>query len=779
MTGFEEFLKRRLFAPGVKLEQLRSVAAFLGIGLGKNRTKAQLIACLLQSWKLIEAQPQCLACLPPDPQDALQEAEAQRKAAEKAQLEAQKENAVRPLREALDTSTKVNRTLGLSFVALLFYILIIVASTTDLQLFLPESTVRLPLLDVELPLLAFYIVVPFIILIFHFHLLINLKHHQDKYRQWRNAVGRNGHSTRLDPILINFVDTYPRWHPLRILLVGVTSVSIFYFPLVDIILLQWRFGDYHNFWISTAQFGVMILDAVLIIGFYRLIFLPRTITALTVKKRIFVWGNLPVAVASCGGGFMWLLAFKLGLMLHDPHAMGWIPDHWLPRIDLTHYSHKVGHVADGYVMNYLRDSLTEADAKTRAKLNFGEPLNLQGRDFRFGVLDNINLARANLKYCRLGSVSLHKAHLEKADMKNANLAFAYLESADLEGANLYGANMIGATLEKANLEGAVLNVVHLEGANLVGANLRQATMESTYLGSSKMENAHLESAFMRYANLSGASMEHAHLEEANLQYAQLEGACLNDAHLEGSDFSGARLIGTDLKGAYLAGANFGTVFLKKNLREFTNLMGADLSNAHLEGADFRRAILAGAELSNANFEGAALSGANLAGTDLSMSNLLGVECKRACIAGTSLRTTQMAAGVFSENDWNCCGVDWLACLRYWAHMMPTHEHRQKFRERILAAQKRCIALKSQTPACAGFSDEERLEVLSKIASHNKFIAMGILKQLASEPEKQSQFIALLCVSCPETIQELDWNWICSPSDIPCLNSTPYSNTTSR
>lgn len=95
------------------------------------------------------------------------------------------------LREALDKSSKVNRSLGLSFVALMFYILLIIASTTDLMLFLPDEKVNLPIVDVELPLKGFYAVTPFLVLIFHFNLLINLYHHRKRFIALREAESYN------------------------------------------------------------------------------------------------------------------------------------------------------------------------------------------------------------------------------------------------------------------------------------------------------------------------------------------------------------------------------------------------------------------------------------------------------------------------------------------------------------------------------------------------------------------------------------------------------------
>jgi len=77
------------------------------------------------------------------------------------------------LRNAADEAARHLRGLYFTFLLFAFYVAVIVFSTTDEQL-LRESGARLPLLNVELPLLGFYIVVPWLVLLFHVHLLNQL-----------------------------------------------------------------------------------------------------------------------------------------------------------------------------------------------------------------------------------------------------------------------------------------------------------------------------------------------------------------------------------------------------------------------------------------------------------------------------------------------------------------------------------------------------------------------------------------------------------------------------
>jgi len=92
------------------------------------------------------------------------------------------------LRAAADESARHVRTLYFTFLLFAFYVAVIVFSTTDEQL-LKETGARLPLLDVDLPLLGFYIFVPWLVLIFHTHLLNSTQNSDHCRRSWKVPSG--------------------------------------------------------------------------------------------------------------------------------------------------------------------------------------------------------------------------------------------------------------------------------------------------------------------------------------------------------------------------------------------------------------------------------------------------------------------------------------------------------------------------------------------------------------------------------------------------------------
>ena len=79
----------------------------------------------------------------------------------------------RRLRGAADGAARLAQNSYLSFLGLGTYIAVIIWATTDVQL-LERRPVTLPLLNVQLPIVEFYVVVPWLLLLFYFNLLLYL-----------------------------------------------------------------------------------------------------------------------------------------------------------------------------------------------------------------------------------------------------------------------------------------------------------------------------------------------------------------------------------------------------------------------------------------------------------------------------------------------------------------------------------------------------------------------------------------------------------------------------
>jgi hypothetical protein len=98
-----------------------------------------------------------------------------------------KANSFDNVRAAIEEGSGFVRGLWVTFVLLGAYLVIATASVTHTQLFL-ETPIKLPLFDVNLPLVAFFWAAPFIFIIFHFYLLLQLVVLAEKIRRLNDVI---------------------------------------------------------------------------------------------------------------------------------------------------------------------------------------------------------------------------------------------------------------------------------------------------------------------------------------------------------------------------------------------------------------------------------------------------------------------------------------------------------------------------------------------------------------------------------------------------------------
>ena len=80
---------------------------------------------------------------------------------------------VERLRKTADDAAQLVRNLYITFLLVGTFIAVTIGSTTDLQL-LTVSPVKLPIVNVPLPIVGFYALVPWLFLLLHFNLLLQL-----------------------------------------------------------------------------------------------------------------------------------------------------------------------------------------------------------------------------------------------------------------------------------------------------------------------------------------------------------------------------------------------------------------------------------------------------------------------------------------------------------------------------------------------------------------------------------------------------------------------------
>jgi uncharacterized protein YjbI with pentapeptide repeats len=501
---------------------------------------------------------------------------------------------------SMNGSAERFQTLWFSFLGLTLYLAIAALATIHRNLLLGEQQV-LPILNIKVELLPFYVIAPLLYLVFHFYVLMMLallartagefdkqlrttlpgKPEQERYRALvGNAlflqllVGMKGERAGVNALLMGLI----------------ALITIVLAPLATLVLMQMMFLPYHHLRITWWHRGVVVADVVLIVAMTYRCFFPRG-----VRKAPLVLGALSrkprwaTAMAFCVLQVLALvplidwLSFQQGRWAGEPKTSSFREwEQWMagepPSFPKSHPDYSA--TEKGVVFGLFPDRLKLGDETIVGKEKWEKTqAEIASRDSFVPTIkfDERDLQAADLGREDLRGVSLNDAALEGADLNNARL----------DRAHLTGADMRDVDIDNANLRGAVMSGIRLLGANLQGAQLQGAWLEKADLQGADLSVAALQGVYLRYARLRGASLFRTNLQGANLYSAQLQGAWLEEAELQGAALDDAQLQGADLGGAYLQGAGLGGADLSDAAFDETLVFRTDIRDANFSTVSIR------------------------------------------------------------------------------------------------------------------------------------------------------------------------------------------------
>jgi hypothetical protein len=143
-----------------------------------------------------------------------------------------------------DSSDKV-RQFFFAYLALIAYVLAVVFATTDKQLLLVNEGLKLPIVDLTVPLIGFYVVIPLFVLGLHFNLLQNLASHHFKLMELQRAWKGTVPSERINASMFDFAVLEQNSVMLHWVRAANTLLCIYSGPIVLSAVL-WRFADYQS-----------------------------------------------------------------------------------------------------------------------------------------------------------------------------------------------------------------------------------------------------------------------------------------------------------------------------------------------------------------------------------------------------------------------------------------------------------------------------------------------------------------------------------------------------
>jgi hypothetical protein len=429
------------------------------------------------------------------------------------------------VRKALDDAAGMSRNLWLAYLTFGTYLAISVASVTHTDLFL-QTPIKLPLLNVELPLVAFFWVAPLLFLIFHAYLLLNLRLLVDNVLRFNQML----EGAKLTPeeqdsfrlLLSNFPFVQllagtrdSKKGPVGWVLAVIVWITIVFAPVVLLVVIQLKFLPYHHELVTWLHRGVIAADILLLWFFWGSIM--RAANRGRLRSILALTGNLTLTIVVLL--FATLIATFPGEWLVDENGLA------TTRIFGTKSAYELLFSGEVNELKGTRDSvwdntlvLPDKDFVEDARLDkVDTTISLRGRDLRGAVLIRNDLRKADFTGANLDDAQLTGSRLDQAKFGCAKRGQRVIENEATCGASLQGAQLNWARLRAANF-----NNTNLRGANLEGAQLQIASLE----------DARLQGAYLKRAQLLGASLKAAQLQAAFLDLAHLQGALLDDANLE-------------------------------------------------------------------------------------------------------------------------------------------------------------------------------------------------------------------------------------------------------
>ncbi len=503
------------------------------------------------------------------------------------------------LDKIVENSSEKNRNFFIAYLGLLIYVQAIIFSTTDLQLLVSTDGLKLPLIDLNVPLVGFYVVVPIFIIALHFNFLQNLESHHYKLMQWQAAhMGGQVPRKFIYPFLFDFA-ILEQGSQFQQLVKIVNSLLCYNLAPITLGLLLIRFSDRQEWLTSLWHYLCFLFDSMLVWQLRRAIrrnesiaTKPQRPAKLSTKLKHFFKSAPNIMLR-------WLFVALVSTEMVLTFAVGGTSDNFFDK----NIQPKLQPFTR---MNIFESEEAWAQMVSQAISNpiewFLPRINIDPNE----TVWHIN--RSELEnLARLAGYEDWLIYFQEQDLgfrpETINLKFLSIPGQRLPRADFSGAKMQGADLSLVKIKGGFLMDANLHGANLTGVNMEKAGLSGINLQNAELRNANLSLAHLNSAILLGADLSLANLSEADLSHSILLGADLTQTKAHNADFSFASLQGVNLTFAQLQGSNLHAANLTGTSLHVTLLLGADLTYTKMVGADLTNTQMTGAILDATDLRG--------------------------------------------------------------------------------------------------------------------------------------------------------------------------------
>ncbi|MEX3937676.1 pentapeptide repeat-containing protein [Paraburkholderia phymatum] len=522
------------------------------------------------------------------------------------------EEAIRPMLESANSASSRVAVLHITLMITCSYLLIVTLSTTDLNLLIGGG-IRLPVVDVEVPITAFFVLAPLLVILVHFNFLLQLqllsrklfvfdKTVQEYTQRFRTKLQKDDSKTykfydQLDIFPYSWYLVAPSGQSIRALLACMVTVTILLLPLITILAIALRFLCYQSEAITWSHRLAIWIDCAVILSLWPVIMDPQD------DWKAF---HRRAAASLKNPKSLWLLS---GLMftvltIYFSQNQSQLPWDWQLELIVAVFIFSVFYLVYVVVnaLFYILRRLRKKTKTWRADAQRSATTVLSTRGVVPYIVSMLVILPMPL------ALTVDGEELETSVFGQTFFNRSLHRNFELSDAVVEAKPVAPDTIAEAKEEDIVDVhdlVGHVSPVNLEGRKLRHAVFKRAFLVGANLQHADLSGAILSDAILIGANLVAANGSEADFRFARVDGASFNDSVLAGDNFKWAKARGADFTGAALEMAHFADADLRVALFA-GNMTGTVFDNSELSGASFETALLQGASFGGANLTGATI-----------------------------------------------------------------------------------------------------------------------------------------------------------------------------
>lgn len=581
--------------------------------------------------------------------------------------------------EAANRASERASIVHLGFVGLCAYVLLVVFGTSDVDLLVGKS-VRLPVINFDVSLIAFYLAAPALIFIGHANLLIQLFLLARKLYGWDALISKEIRTKPRIQLLglfsFNHYLLTPRQSSMTFVFAVLVTGTVLVLPLVSLIAVQIRFLAYQNDSMTWLHRIVVWLDVALVIRMWPSIVDPganwhsyfsrvrgaalqhyaRTSTLsvllLAALVCLFCRSSLTLMLAV---GFLVLTAtlysLALGLLKLRPMTLQRIGGRGSPELSTMLAFRQppplgaaalVSLAVLGTMMPlaaHIDGEWLESLIVERVSATLPSPSSLVivhaptiGLPTEEGSLLGLVSSAHTLEDAAPPWVKASRISTNQTDWDPYEQTTPYritLSAWDPRApTTAFNRGPLRAFRHLALRELALMAEQTLPETL---ADLRSGDRIAIARASKTVRSIDLTGRNLRGAQLQGALLVKAVLRGADLRRANLSNAHLYDVDFTRADLRRAVLMETDLMNTKIYSANFAEAQLGESHLDDAKIVGSDFTDVYADGATLNRA-----RISDAKFDGAFLRGAMVYSANIDVSSFNGAHLSSAEIVGGSV-----------------------------------------------------------------------------------------------------------------------------------------------